>query len=81
MPAAAVQSELSSHFSLQEALAPHISRLCERPSSTCPKSANAELRQSNKPQQTNGLSELGKALVLPHRQTGEKHDLKNPEEF
>jgi len=27
MPAAAVQGELSSHFSLQEALAPHISRL------------------------------------------------------
>jgi len=28
MPAAAVQAELSSHFSLQEALAAHISRQC-----------------------------------------------------
>jgi len=45
MPAAAVQGELSSHFSLQEALAPHISSQSERPSLTCPKSANAELRQ------------------------------------
>src|SRR5262249_24396526 len=34
------------------------------------KSANAELRQRNRPQQTNGLSELGQALVLPLRQTG-----------